>query len=74
MMRLYFYGDGYVVLRVTPRLKKVITWQPSCALVWVLIFQNLSKDSQCIWHPSPFEKRYTSPPNKSTKFKKYFNT
>ena len=59
---------------ITPRPKKVDTWQLQRAFEWVLVFQNPFKDLQSIWHPNPFGKRYTTPPNKLTKFRKYFNT
>ena len=57
-------------IHVTPRPEKVDTWQPSRALEWVSVSQNSSKDSQGIWHPSPFEIQYTTLPTTLSKFTK----
>ena len=39
---------------VTPRPRKVDTWQPPRALEWVSVSWNPNKSSQGIWYPSPF--------------------
>ena len=59
---------------VTSHPEMVNTWQSSRTLEWVSVFQNSFKGSQDILHPSPFDKQFTTLPNKLIKYKKYFNT